>query len=164
MLNIYVDMDDVVADWLTVAKSIVGDWDKEKFERIPDFQWNLLKQHQRIYRSLPVRKGAKELIGWLTTYCRHKENIGLYFLTAVPKGNDVPWAFSDKVFWARDHFPEIPVFFGPYSVDKFHRCQPGDILIDDRLSNCKSWRAAGGIAYQYTEWPECKIWLEENLK
>lgn len=157
-------MDDVVADWKAVAISLVGNWDKEKQERIPDNQWEKLRQHQRIYRNLPVRPGAQQLISWLTTYCRNKENHSLYFLTAVPKGNDVPWAFNDKVLWAQDHFPEIPVFFGPYSVDKAHRCMSGDILIDDRLSNCSAWRAHGGIAYQYKEWPECKIWLEENLR
>jgi hypothetical protein len=164
MLNIYVDMDDVVADWANVARSIVGEWDKEKQERIPDEQWNKLRQHQRIYRKLPVRLGATELMSWLRAYCRSKDGVNLYFLTAVPKGNDVPWAFYDKVLWAQDNFPDVPVFFGPYSVDKAHRCHPGDILIDDRLSNCSAWRAAGGIAYQYKEWPDCKQWLEENLR
>lgn len=157
-------MDDVVADWAAVARSIVGDWDKEKQERIPDSQWERLKNHQRIYRKLPLRPGARELMAWLTAYCRAREGTSLYFLTAVPKGNDVPWAFTDKIFWANEYFPEVPVFFGPYSVDKHQRCRPGDLLIDDRLSNCQSWCAAGGIAYQYKEWPECKTWLEENLK
>jgi len=163
MLNIYVDMDDVVADFTGVARKIVGPWDPE-LERIPDNQWNILKQYPRIYRSLPVRPGAQELISWLTKYRLQHSTIGLYFLTAVPRGNDVPWAFADKVFWGHEHFPELPVFFGPYSKDKAHHCKPGDILIDDRTSNCVAWRAAGGIAHQYVDWPECQLWLEETLK
>jgi 5'(3')-deoxyribonucleotidase len=74
----------------------------------------------------------------------------LKFLTAVPKGNDVPWAFNDKVQWAQSYFPSIPVFFGPFSKDKHVHCRPGDILIDDRLSNIEEWRAASGIAIHHT--------------
>jgi hypothetical protein len=39
--------------------------------------------------------------------------------------------------------------FGPYSKDKHMHCQPGDILIDDRLSNVEEWRTAGGIAIHH---------------
>jgi 5'(3')-deoxyribonucleotidase len=66
------------------------------------------------------------------------------FLTAVPKGNDVPWAFYDKVVWVQNYFPDIPVMFGPFSKDKWQHCKPGDILIDDRKSNIAEWQAAGG--------------------
>ena len=71
------------------------------------------------------------------------------FLTAVPKGNDVKWAFYDKVNWATTHYPDIPVMFGPYSHDKHVHCKLGDVLIDDRTSNCEEWRHAGGVAIQH---------------
>ena len=71
------------------------------------------------------------------------------FLTAVPKGNDVKWAFYDKVNWATTRYPDIPVMFGPYSHDKHVHCKFGDVLIDDRTSNCTEWRNAGGIAIQH---------------
>jgi hypothetical protein len=73
----------------------------------------------------------------------------LMFLTAVPKGNDVKWAFYDKVNWATTHYPDIPVMFGPYSHDKHVHCKLGDVLIDDRTSNCEEWRHAGGVAIQH---------------
>jgi hypothetical protein len=60
----------------------------------------------------------------------------------------VPDAFSDKVLWAQEHFPDIEVHFGPYAVDKYRHCQLGDILVDDRLSNCESWTQAGGKAFK----------------
>jgi hypothetical protein len=44
-----------------------------------------------------------------------------------------------------------------------HCRNPGDILIDDRRSNCEEWIAVGGAAHQYKEWPECKVWLENML-
>jgi hypothetical protein len=28
-------------------------------------------------------------------------------------------------------------------------CLPGDVLIDDRTSNCEDWRRAGGVAIQH---------------
>ena len=62
------------------------------------------------------------------------------------------------------HFPHIPVFLGPYSHEKYmHVRNPGDILIDDRRSNCDEWERAGGQAHQYKAWPECKVWFEERL-
>jgi 5'(3')-deoxyribonucleotidase len=70
--------------------------------------------------------------------------INLFFLTAVPKGNDMHWAFYDKVNWVELYFPDIPVMFGPYSHDKQVHCTPNDILIDDRTSNITEWNAAGG--------------------
>jgi len=162
-MNIYIDMDEVVADWKSAAKKIIGDWD-ERLERVPDEKWQELRKAGRIYRHLEVRRGGNELVEWILNYQKTHENVFVAFLTAVPNGNDCPWAFQDKVHWANFYFPGVPVFFGPYSKDKAYRCQPGDILIDDRLSNYQQWTEAGGICHQYKEWPECKLWLEETLK
>ena len=41
--------------------------------------------------------------------------------------------------------------FGPYSHDKHVHCLPGDVLIDDRTSNCEDWRRAGGVAIQHRD-------------
>jgi hypothetical protein len=68
------------------------------------------------------------------------------FLTAVPHYNDVHWAFWDKMLWAQERYPDIPVHFGPYSQDKQKHCQPGDILVDDRPDNCENWIRVGGVA------------------
>ena len=70
----------------------------------------------------------------------------------------------DKVCWAQEHFPGIPVFLGPYSQDKWQHCRPGDILIDDRTSNCTEWENAGGHSHIYKSWVSCKVWLDEHFK
>jgi hypothetical protein len=72
------------------------------------------------------------------------------FLTALPRDNDFPWAAYDKVLWAQEHFPGIPVWIGPYSDDKQQRSQPGDVLIDDRKVNIEQWQAKGGFAILHT--------------
>ena len=161
-MNIYLDMDDVVADWMSSAKAIVNrNWNYG--ERIPDSDWAKVKARQRFYRDLPVKSGATELVEWCRDY-KDRTDCGLFFLTALPHDYSMPWASQDKVWWAHDHFPRIPVFFGPFSHDKWRHCKTGDILIDDRTSNCEEWRGAGGLAHVYRNWADCKTWLEETIK
>ena len=160
-MKIYVDMDDVVADWLGYAQEFLKmRWDHERGERIPQEDWDKLKNDSRFYLDLPLKEGAKDLI----EYCRDKVIHGhaedLFFLTALPHDYSMPYAAHDKVWWAHRHFPSTPVFFGPFSHDKWRHCQPGDILIDDRHSNCYEWRSAGGLAHEYRNWKDCKVWLD----
>ena len=163
-MNIYLDMDDVVADWLVYAQDFLKmRWDEARGERIPQDDWDKLKANSRFYRDLPLKPGAHELVNWCRTYCA-KTGAQLYFLTALPHDYSMPYAAYDKVHWATKHFPGIPVFFGPFSHDKWRYVRyPGDVLIDDRHSNYDEWTAAGGLGHIYTTWENCKPWLEENL-
>lgn len=161
-MNIYLDMDDVVADWIAHAQDFLKmRWDHAAGERIPQSDWDKLKADSRFYLTLPLKEGAEELVDWCRTY-HAKTGCGLYFLTALPHDYSVPYAAQDKVWWANKHFPGIPVFFGPFSHDKYRYCRsPEDILIDDRTSNCSEWHAAGGRSHIYKNWPDCKAWLEQ---
>jgi 5'(3')-deoxyribonucleotidase len=160
---IYLDIDDVVADWHEAAQVFLKRrWDKTG-ERIPHDEWERIKDNSRFYRDLPLREGANELVAWCKAYADTNPGTEVRFLTAIPKGNDMPWAVQDKVWWAHEHFPGIPLFIGPYSHDKHVHCQPGDILIDDRTSNCEEWIAAGGKSHIYRHWSECQKWLEDTL-
>jgi 5'(3')-deoxyribonucleotidase len=85
---------------------------------------------------------------------QYRDNLGweLVFLTAIPHNNDMPWTFWDKVEWTRQYYPDIPVWFGPYSEDKHLRVRvAGDILVDDRLDNCTAWTGAGGLAFKVAQ-------------
>jgi 5'(3')-deoxyribonucleotidase len=145
----YLDMDGVCADWDRAAEQFLGIPTRlnpinGNYTVTPD-EWERLRSAGHFYRHLPVMPGADILVDLARQY---RDTLGwdLFFLTAIPHKNDVPDAFSDKVLWALEHFPDIEVHFGPYAVDKHRHCRPGDILVDDRLSNCESWRAAGGKA------------------
>lgn len=142
MTTLYLDMDGVVADFDEYAARTLGVPPSEGV--YPDDVWKQLASNGRIYRDLKKTPYANELVEQVTAFCS-AHNYTLKFLTAVPKGNDVPWAFYDKMVWAQLLFPGIPVMFGPYSKDKHHHCRPGDILIDDRRSNIEEWNAAGGL-------------------
>jgi len=146
MRTLYLDMDGVVADFDAYANAVLsvrsenGVWQSET--------WRKLREHQRIYRDLPKTTEADDLVKFCCDLCTSR-NWRLIFLTAVPKGNDFFWAFQDKLDWVRKYYPDIPVHFGPYSVDKQLHCLPGDILVDDRLSNIQEWTAAGGNAIRH---------------
>jgi hypothetical protein len=159
---IYLDMDDVVADWMGYARNYLKrNW--EPGEMLPDTEWRRLKDDQRMYSKLPLKDRAYDLVDWCRSYCK-ANNAELFFLSAIPHNNDMPWAVQDKVFWAQEYFPDIPVFLGPYSHQKFMHCRnPGDILIDDRRSNIEEWVRAGGRGHIYKDWLSCKIWLENTL-
>jgi 5'(3')-deoxyribonucleotidase len=142
MKTLYLDMDGVVADFNGYAEKLLGYRAYE--ERWEEHEWQLISQNSRIYRDLNKTVEAD----FLVKYCMDlvvEKNWELKFLTAVPRNNDLAWAFTDKITWGRKHFPYIPVMFGPYSKDKWQHCTPGDILIDDRTSNIEEWTAAGGI-------------------
>lgn len=163
-MNIYLDMDDVVADWHSRAQEILQlRWNKTG-ERIPQAEWDKLKEHLRFYRDLPLMPGARELVAMCQQYIGLNPQYHLRFLTALPHDYSTPLAAYDKVHWGDQHFPGIPVTIGPFSYDKWRHCKhPGDILIDDRHSNCHEWQTAGGIAHIFTSWENCKPWLSSIL-
>lgn len=148
----YLDMDGVVADWETAASEFLGrpltGYVNGHYKNTPE-EWSKIRTQHRFYRNLPLMPRVQELVSLARTY---RDELGweLLFLTAVPKNDDVPWAFYDKVLWGQEHFPDIPVHFGPHSTDKWRHCKPGDVLVDDRLDNCTAWAGAKGVAIRVT--------------
>jgi hypothetical protein len=141
MKTLFLDMDGVVADFDGYAEVLFGK--RPVGERWPKEDWEKLRDQTRLYRDLPKTQEADLLVDACRKFAKDRR-VDLFFLTAIPKGNDMHWAFYDKVIWAQIHYPDIPVMFGPYSHDKHLHCTPGDILIDDRTSNINEWTAAGG--------------------
>ena len=138
MTTVFIDMDGVVADFDGYAERTLGIKSKPGI-RFDQEDWYRLRDHSnRIYSILPVLPNAYSLVSGLKQL-RDQYGFDMRFLTAVPKENDLGWAFWDKMEWVCKHFPGIPVWFGPYSVDKHNHCKPGDILIDDRPSNIEEW-------------------------
>lgn len=162
-MRLFIDMDDVVADFTGYANWVTDSNYEADGGRFPNDVWQEIIKNQHIYLDLKLKQDANALVDW----CRNAGNqIGfdIYFLTALPRANDVKFAEPDKIKWADHYFPGIPVLFGPHSQDKWQHCEEGDILIDDRESNCKEWEAAGGQAFMYrSNWPECKEWLIKQL-
>lgn len=143
--TLYIDMDGVVANFNGFASTVLQqpvDFSTEKWA--PE-QWEKLKNYPCLYKYLPKMPRADEIIA-LARQFRNYLDWPVYMLTAVPKANDVPDAFSDKINWMQRHYPDIPVRFGPFAKNKKDHCRPGDVLFDDRVSNCEEWVQAGGRA------------------
>jgi len=142
MNTLYLDMDGVVADFDAYAYNTLGLGPSEGI--YPNSEWEKLRSNPRLYRDLEKTPYADELVFQCSVFAK-RNNFNLKFLTAVPKDNDLPWAFYDKFKWVeKNGFSNIPIMFGPYSKDKHMHCKTGDILIDDRTSNIEEWISAGG--------------------
>jgi len=141
-------MDGVVADFDALARAVVKNNNFDTLaERWPDDSWEQIKKYPHFYRAIPKMLQADAMMS-LAERFRDELGWNLYMLTAIPRLNDIPDCFWDKIGWMREYYPNIIVRFGPYSEDKQHHCRPGDILVDDRTSNCGQWRSSGGHAVQ----------------
>lgn len=158
MTTIFLDMDGVVADFDGYASKVLGQ--PAPNGRWPDEVWASIIRDPRIYLLLEKTKEADALVEYCR-YLRDTRNYELLFLTAVPKGNDVHWAFYDKVLWGQENFPDIPVHFGPYAKNKKDHCKPGDILIDDKPSNIIEWQEVDGNGILHTG---DLLWTLDRLK
>jgi 5'(3')-deoxyribonucleotidase len=149
MSTIYVDMDGVVADFDGYVRDKLGFKNKPGI-RFTQEEWVKIREYNpRIYRNLPVLNNAEQIVTSVQDIADYY-HYDVKFLTAVPKENDLGWAFCDKIDWVQENFPGIPVWFGPYSTDKQRHHRPGDILIDDRKLNIEEWRSVGGRAILHT--------------
>jgi hypothetical protein len=153
--TIYLDMDGVVADFETAASNFLGSpyidtLDGVNAHLYPASQWAQLSSIGDYFRHLPKMPHADQLMV-LAKRFRDELNWDLYMLTAMPHDGTLPNGFQDKIDWMAFHYPGVRVRFGPYSKDKQNHCNPGDILVDDRLINCDQWTAVGGIAVQVTK-------------
>lgn len=162
--TLYLDMDGVVADWIREATEIVGYPLPDASAYYPAEDWAKVTSCKRLYRNLPKMEGADALVSAARRF-RDDCMWELLFLTAVPKSNDVRWAFHDKLHWVLERYPDIPVHFGPYSKDKHVHCKPGDVLVDDRPENIREWGEAGGhgILVGLNKVPEATIELLRHL-
>lgn len=143
--TLYIDMDGVVADFNGFASKILEIEVEEGAQKWSAEQWARLRDYPRLYRVLPKTKRADDVIN-LARQFRDHLGWNIYMLTAVPKGNDVPDSFYDKIEWMREYYPDIKVRFGPFAVNKKDHCKTNDVLIDDRVSTCVEWCQVGGRA------------------
>ena len=154
-------MDGVVADFDSYVSILLGrkiGWDSTT--DLTDEEWERLASVDRLYYQFPLMPDATKLVAYVKSL---STRFHVQFLTAVPRRSTMPSAKDDKQAWVNKYFPGMKMDVGPYSHHKQKWCKPGDILIDDRYSNCEAWEARGGIAHVYTTWEACRPWLEQTL-
>ena len=142
-LKIFVDMDGVLADFVTGVES-------PEFLNGPlthDAEYDLRKlelSNKGLFAKLPKMPGMDELIN-------HIKDSGEYWeiLTATGNVNRAVVA-KDKNKWIREHVdPGVLITCTIKGKDKAVFAKPNHVLIDDRLDNIQAWIKAGGIGIHH---------------
>jgi hypothetical protein len=138
--QIYLDCDGVLADFEKAAAAIFA-MPSDAFEDrhgVAAF-WRELARADGFFEHLDLLPDAMAL------YDAVKAKAPI-ILTGMPHGK---WAEPQKRAWAAKHFPGVPVI-ATLAVMKREHCQPGDVLVDDRLQHRKLWEDAGGLFIHHT--------------
>ena len=94
-MRIFIDMDDVVADFTGYANDVMkADYEADG-GRFPPQVWKELIKNQHIYIDLKKKKDSDALIHWCVS-AGERLGFDVYFLTALPRENDVKFAVEDK--------------------------------------------------------------------
>lgn len=139
--HIFLDCDGVLADFDTYAEAYFGMPPREYERQVgsPKF-WAELEAKGDFYRRLPVMPDAHILMEGV----RH---LNPTILTGCPRGN---WAEAQKVAWAEEHFPGVPIITCRSSDKRLH-AKPGDVLIDDWNQHRSRWIEHGGVWITHTD-------------
>lgn len=133
--RLFLDADGVLADFELGARRLLGMSPKEFIAKQGrDTFWKRLAKANKFYSSLAKMPDADLLFGAV----RHLEPT---ILTGLPLGN---WAAGQKVEWAAEHFPGVPIITCMAS-DKHKHMHPGDVLVDDREKHRAAYEAAGVV-------------------
>jgi 5'(3')-deoxyribonucleotidase len=127
-INVYCDMDGVIADFNSEPNAV------ERFQTEKGFFRNLKVMNKSAFESLLNRK-----------------NINLFVLSASPNKE----ADGDKMAWLKQHFPKLKkshIIFCRNGQNKadFMKTKKG-ILLDDYGKNCRQWRERGNVAIKITK-------------
>src|SRR5687767_14397963 len=135
MSHLFLDADGVLADFDAGAKRLFGMPARafeEKYGR-REF-WRRLANTKDFYATLPLMPDAMLLFDAV-------EHLKPTILTGLPLGN---WAAPQKVKWAAEHFPGVPIITC-MARDKHKHMHRGDVLVDDRENHRAAYEREGVI-------------------
>jgi 5'(3')-deoxyribonucleotidase len=133
--NLFLDCDGVLADFDAGAARLlgmgIGAFEARHGKR--EF-WKRLAKAPDFYGSLPEMADARTLFDAV-------EHLHPTILTGLPMGS---WAAPQKVRWAAEHFPGVPIVTC-MARDKHLHMTAGDVLVDDRENHRAAYERAGVI-------------------
>ena len=135
MPRLFLDCDGVLADFDRSAVELLGMKPKAFIEKHGRGEfWKRLATAPNFYGSLSEMPDARILFDAV-------KHLKPTILTGLPTGS---WAAPQKVEWATDHFPGVPIITC-MAADKHLHMHPGDVLVDDRENHRHLWDKARGI-------------------
>lgn len=133
--RLFLDADGVLADFDLGARRLLGMRPKEFIEKYGRGTfWKRLAKAPNFYGSLDEMPDARLLFDRV----KHLEPT---ILTGLPLGR---WAAPQKVEWAADHFPGVPIVTC-MARDKHLHMHAGDVLVDDREKHRAAYEEAGVV-------------------
>src|SRR4051812_41546012 len=133
--RLFLDADGVLANFDEGVRRLLGMSTRE-YERKHGRGgfWKRLAQAKNFYGSLPEMPDARLLFETV-------EHLKPTILTGLPLGN---WAAPQKVAWAAEHFPGVPIITC-MARDKHKHMKPGDVLVDDRENHRPRYEESGVV-------------------
>jgi 5'(3')-deoxyribonucleotidase len=133
--RLFLDADGVLADFDLSARGLLGMRSKEYIDKHGRRMfWKRLANAPNFYGDLPEMPDARVLFDAV-------KHLKPTILTGLPAGN---WAAPQKVEWAAEHFPGVPIITC-MARDKHLHMHPGDVLVDDREKHRAEYEAAGVV-------------------
>jgi 5'(3')-deoxyribonucleotidase len=133
--RLFLDADGVLADFDLSARKLLGMSPKEYIdERGRETFWKRLAKAPNFYGALPEMPDARVLFDAV-------KHLKPTILTGLPAGS---WAAPQKVEWAAEHFPGVPIITC-LARDKHLHMHPGDVLVDDREKHRAAYEDAGVV-------------------
>jgi 5'(3')-deoxyribonucleotidase len=133
--RLFLDADGVLADFDLGARQLLGASPKQFIARHGRGAfWKRLAKAPDFYARLPEMPDARQLFDAV----KHLEPT---ILTGLPLGS---WAAPQKVEWAAEHFPGVPIITC-MARDKHKHMHSGDVLVDDREKHRADYEAAGVV-------------------
>lgn len=151
-MQIYVDMDGVLADFDTGYEQMLGTRPSKAADHV---NWQAVRNTPGFYAALPPMPDLEIL--WLGLM-----PFSPIVLTGLP--SSVEEALDNKKAWLHKYLgPSVPVI-GCRSVEKCLHAQPGDVLIDDWEKYKQLWLNRGGYWITHVSAVESLRLLDLYLK
>jgi 5'(3')-deoxyribonucleotidase len=133
--RLFLDADGVLADFDEGVRRLLGAYprDYERKHGRGSF-WKHLAAADNFYATLPEMEDARLLFDGV-------KHLKPTILTGLPLGK---WAAPQKVEWAAEHFPGVPIITC-MARDKHKHMRAGDVLVDDRENHREAYEAAGVV-------------------
>jgi 5'(3')-deoxyribonucleotidase len=138
--RLFLDADGVLADFDLGARRLLGMRPKEFIAKHGRGTfWKRLARAGNFYGDLPEMPDGRLLFDGV-------KHLKPTILTGLPLGK---WAAPQKIEWAAEHFPGVPIVTC-MAADKHKHMHPGDVLVDDREKHRAAYEEAGVVFIHHT--------------